>query len=372
MLVFAQKSVINGIAGYVVINEIIKRCIVNNSFVQCFCTNNRKDSILTVISKRKFTAILFVLVFAFSSFCSTAFAEETKDRYVLVSGQSIGIAIMSKGLIVTKAAEVTTADGKRHYPAAEAGIRPGDIITHISGEEIISAEFFSQKVNESKGKTLKLKYSRNDKTKDVNVTPLMDSENGEYKLGIMVRDGTSGLGTITFVDENKGVYGALGHSVTDISTGIIIPILNGKISRANIDSVVKSKIGTPGELCGSFNVMRFWGNVVKNNEYGIYGHYFDKASMRDMTRVGVCSRDDIKIGKAQILCTLDDNVPQYYDVAIIKINSQSSKDVKGLVIEITDERLIEKTGGIVQGMSGSPIIQDGNVVGAVTHVCVNL
>lgn len=322
-------------------------------------------------TKRKITAFLLTFVFAFSSLCMTAFADEAKERYVLVSGQSIGIAMMSKGLIVTRTAVVTTTDGKHHYPAAEAGIRSGDIITHINGEEIVSAEFFSKTVNGSNGSRLKLRYLRNDKQREVSLSPLMDSENGEYKLGIMVRDGTSGLGTITFVDESKGVYGALGHSVTDVSTGIIVPTLNGKISNASIDSIVKSKSGTPGELCGSFNIIKFWGNIVKNNEYGIYGHYFDKISLQDMERVGVCRRDDIKIGKAQILCTLDDNVPQYYDVAILKINSQSSKDVKGLVIEVTDERLIEKTGGIVQGMSGSPIIQDGKIVGAVTHVMIN-
>lgn len=321
--------------------------------------------------KRKFIGILLAFTFLFSIMNGNAYADENGERYVLVSGQSIGIVMMSKGLIVTKAAEVVTQDGKRHYPAAEAGLRPGDIITHINGEEITSAEFFSKKVNESNGKTLKLKYSRNDREKDIKVTPLMDSESGEYKLGILVRDGTSGLGTITYIDENKGVYGALGHSVTDVSTGVIIPTLNGKISQAEIDSVVKGKSGTPGELCGSFNVMNSLGNIVKNNEYGLYGYYFDKKTLSDLPRMAVCNRDDIKIGKAQILCTLDDSGPQYYDVNILKINSQNTKNIKGLVIEVTDERLIEKTGGIVQGMSGSPIIQDGKLVGSVTHVMIN-
>lgn len=301
----------------------------------------------------------------------TAYADETVERYVLVSGQSIGIVMMSKGLIVTKAAEVVTEDGKRHYPAAESGIRPGDIITHINGEEVLSAEFFSEKVNESNGKTLKLKYLRNDREKDIKVTPLIDSESGEYKLGILVRDGTSGLGTMTYVDEGKGVYGALGHSVTDVSTGVIIPALNGKISQAEIESVVKGKNGTPGELCGSFNITNALGNIVKNNEYGLYGYYFDKTLLNDMHRMAVCKRDEIKIGKAQILCTLDGNGPQYYDINILKINSQNAKDVKGLVIEVTDERLIEKTGGIVQGMSGSPIIQNGKLIGSITHVMIN-
>lgn len=322
--------------------------------------------------KRKFIGILFSFVFLFSVMYGSAYADETGERYVLVSGQSIGIVMMSKGLIVTKAAEVVTEDGKRHYPAAEAGIRPGDIITHINGEEITSADFFSKKVNESNGKTLKLKYSRNDREKEIKVIPLMDCESGEYKLGILVRDGTSGLGTMTYVDEDKGIYAALGHSVTDVSTGVIIPTLNGKISGATIDSIVKGINGTPGELCGSFNVMNAWGNIVKNNEYGLYGYYFDNISLNEMTRMAVCNRNEIKIGKAQILCTIDGNEPQYYDINILKINSQNTKDIKGLVVEVTDERLIEKTGGIVQGMSGSPIIQNGKIIGSITHVCVNL
>lgn len=320
--------------------------------------------------KRSFIVILLSFAFLFSSVCGTAFADE-KERYVFVSGQSIGIAIMSKGLIVTKAAEVISEDGKRHYPAAEAGIRQGDIITHINGEEITSAEFFAKAVNNSNGKIIKLKYSRNDREKNVKVTPLVDSESGEYKIGILVRDGTSGLGTMTYVDKNSGVYGALGHSITDVSSGRVIPVLNGKIASANVDSIVKGKIGSPGELCGSFNIINALGNVVKNNEYGLYGYYFDTDSSQNMVYTQICKRDDVKIGKAQILCTLDDSGPQYYDINILKINSQSAKDIKGIVLEVTDERLIEKTGGIVQGMSGSPILQDGKLIGAVTHVMIN-
>ena len=159
--------------------------------------------------------------------------------------------------------------------------------------------------------------------------------------------------------------------MNDATTGIIIPVQEGNITNATIKNVVKSKNGSPGELSGAFDLFSPIGSIEKNTQFGIYGEFYNTKALDGMQLIPIAARDEIKIGKAQILCTLDDNVAQYYDINVIKINSQSKKDVKGMVIEVTDQRLIEKTGGIVQGMSGSPIIQDGKLIGAVTHVMIN-
>lgn len=318
--------------------------------------------------KRKLLICSVVLAMALSVFSASAFAAE---KQVYISGQSIGIAILSDGLIVTKAVEVKDKDGKRVFPAAEAGIRPGDVIKSINGVAIKDARHFSSLVNDSKGDAVSITYQRGDSTKTVNVKPCYDAESEEYKLGILVRDGTSGIGTLTFVDAENSRYGALGHSVNDASTGIIIPVQDGNITNATIRDIIKSKNGSPGELSGAFDLLNPTGSIDKNNEFGIYGDFYNTKALDSMRLIPIATADEIKIGKAEIYCTLDDNVADYYEINVIKINSQSKKDVKGMVIEVTDPRLIEKTGGIVQGMSGSPIIQDGKLIGAVTHVMIN-
>lgn len=334
----------------------------------------KKNKLLAVLTKNRRFPLFFAILLTVCTLVGTVspqgvFAQEAE--WVYVSGQSIGIAMMSRGLIVVKAGEVKDENGKAFFPAADAGIRPGDIVTHIDGEEILSAGHLTEIMCKKTDEAVKVTYTRGDKTVTVKVKPALDADSGERKLGLIVRDSTSGIGTLTFVDGDSGNYASLGHAITEVTTGIVIPAREGTLSHCMIKGIVKGKSGQPGELRGSFSLQSPLGSVTKNNEFGVYGEFYNKKALDGMTKMQVCPRDEIKIGRASILCTLDDGGAEYYDVTINKINSQSSKGVKGLVIEVVDEDLLKKTGGIVQGMSGSPIVQDGRLVGAVTHVMIN-
>ncbi len=296
--------------------------------------------------------------------------DENGERQVLVSGESIGIAMMTKGLNVTQVIEVVT-DGKKYYPAADAGLRAGDILLEFNGIEIENSNHLSKLVNENKSKPITVKYKRKDSEHTGTLKPKLDTQSGEYKIGLLVRDSTSGLGTMTFIDLEKGTYGALGHAITDASNGNIMPVREGYISKATIKRIVMGKQGAPGELQGDFSVHKTIGTIFDNNSYGIFGKITDEEVLKSGTLMTVASRDSVREGDAVIICTLNDEGAKYYDIKITKVNEQGKKDIKGLVIEATDPKLLALTGGIVQGMSGSPIIQDGKLVGAVTHVMVN-
>ena len=296
--------------------------------------------------------------------------ENKTTKSVLVAGSSVGIVMMTDGLVVTKVTEVKS-NGTRFYPAADEGIRPGDILVEFNGVKIESAEHIAELTKSNASNKAQIKYKRGDETYMANITPILDSDSSEYKLGLLVKDSTSGIGTLTYVDPANNVYASLGHAITDAGTGLVMPVREGKIMNAVINKVVKGKQGTPGELQGSFSLRNPVGSVVSNNEFGIYGKLENTDILSSMTLMPVGNRDSIRIGDAKILCTVDDSGPQYFDIKISKINSQNSRASKGLTIEVTDERLLQITGGIVQGMSGSPIIQNGCIVGAVTHVMIN-
>lgn len=293
-----------------------------------------------------------------------------KERKVLVAGSSLGIVMLTDGLIITKVTEVKN-NGARFYPAADAGLRPGDVLLELNGTRIESAKHISELTSKCSSEAVELKFKRNGDVKTVKVTPALDSASGEYKLGLLVKDSTSGIGTLTYVDPQTNAYGSLGHAITDAGTGIIMPAREGSVMPALITRVIKGKQGTPGELQGSFSLRNTIGYVASNNEFGIYGKIEAEAALSSMIEMTVGNRDSVKVGDAKILCTVDDSGPQYYNIKISKVNNQGSQASKGMVIEITDERLLAITGGIVQGMSGSPIIQNDKLVGAVTHVMIN-
>lgn len=296
--------------------------------------------------------------------------DSSTKRQVLIGGSSLGIVMLTDGLIITKVTEVKN-NGTRFYPAADAGLRPGDVLLELNGTRVDSAAHISQLMSENSSDNVEVKYKRDNEIKTATVKPVLDAASGEYKLGLLVKDSTSGIGTLTYVDPTNKAYGSLGHAITDAGTGTIMPAREGSITNALITNVIKGKQGTPGELQGSFSLRKPIGTVVSNNEYGIYGKLEAEDILSSMTLIDVGSQDSIKVGNAQILCTVDDSGPQYFNIKISKVNKQNSQASKGMVIEVTDERLLAVTGGIVQGMSGSPIIQNGCIVGAVTHVMIN-
>ncbi|MEG1581842.1 MAG: SpoIVB peptidase [Clostridia bacterium] len=291
---------------------------------------------------------------------------------VYLGGIPLGFTMNSKGVIIVGISSVSTSGGEVDTTKG-SNIKIGDIITHINNVEVNNAEKITEVVNSIKEDNLRANciVIRNNKKHETTITPAKDSITSSYKLGLWIRDNAAGVGTLTFIREN-GDFGALGHPVCDIDTGTIMPVSEGSAFKCNIVGIQKGVKGRAGELKGMFlRNSNEIGSINKNCEYGIYGKINDefiKSSNMKMIEVG--NRNTVKAGKAQIFCTLEGREGNYYDIEIIKVNTQSSHNKRSMVIKITDKTLLEKSGGIVQGMSGSPIIQNNKVVGAVTHVFV--
>ncbi len=289
----------------------------------------------------------------------------TKRRYVGLGGDVFGIKLYTKGVIVVSIDSVTTASGSKD-PGLSAGLKCGDIITHIDGNAALSSQQMTEAIEQSKGKNLRLSVDRNGEKLDLTLKPEM-SVNGGYKAGIWVRDSSAGIGTITFYDDNNKMFAGLGHGVCDVDTGKIMPLSNGEAVRARVNGFYKSSAGNPGELCGVFSDIALGGLRV-NCETGVYGELLQPSGAKTLP---VALESEVKLGAAQMITTIDESGPQYYDVEITKIYPSSDLSSRNMIIKVTDPELLEKTGGIVQGMSGSPLVQNSMLVGAVTHVFVN-
>ncbi len=289
----------------------------------------------------------------------------TKRRYVGLGGDVFGIKLYTKGIIVVSTDSVTTPSGSKD-PAVKAGLKCGDIITHINGDAATSSKQLTESVEQSQGQTLKLNIDRNGEKLELTLKPEM-SVNGGYKAGIWVRDSSAGIGTVTFYDDENGKFAGLGHGVCDVDTGKIMPLNNGEAVRARVNGFYKSSAGNPGELCGVFSDIAL-GSLRVNCETGVYGELLQPSGAKT---VPVALESEVKLGAAQMITTIDGNGPQYYDIEITKIYPSSDLSSRNMIIKVTDAELLEKTGGIVQGMSGSPIVQNSMLVGAVTHVFVN-
>lgn len=289
----------------------------------------------------------------------------TKRRFVAPGGETFGIKLYTKGVIVVSIDSVTTSDGTAD-PAVTSGLRCGDIITHINDTPASSSQQMTVAVEKSDGSALHLKVDRNGEIIDVYLKPVM-SVNGKYKAGLWVRDSSAGIGTTTFYDDLSGMFAGLGHGVCDVDTGKIMPLSNGEAVRARVNGFYKSSAGNPGELCGVFSDIAL-GSLRVNHEMGVYGELLRPSGAKVMP---VALETEVKLGKAQMITTIDDSGPQYYDIEITKIYPSSDLSARNMIIKVTDPVLLEKTGGIVQGMSGSPIVQNSMLVGAVTHVFVN-
>lgn len=289
----------------------------------------------------------------------------TKRRFVAPGGDTFGIKLYTKGVIIISIDSVSTANGNAD-PAIAAGLKCGDIITHINDIPATSSQQMTDAVEKSGGNALRLKIDRNGEITEVNLIPVM-SVNGKYKAGLWVRDSSAGIGTVTFYDDSSGMFAGLGHGVCDVDTGKIMPLNNGEAVRARVNGFYKSSAGNPGELCGIFSDIAL-GNLRVNHEMGVYGELLQPSGAKV---IPVALESEVKLGKAQMITTIDDSGPQYYDIEITKIYPTSDLSARNMIIKVTDPVLLEKTGGIVQGMSGSPIVQNSMLVGAVTHVFVN-
>lgn len=290
----------------------------------------------------------------------------SKRQYVTVSGKIFGIRMYTDGVMVVANQDIETDEGVL-CPGDTAGIKPGDIIKKADGENITSSARLSKVIKNCSGKAFSIKLIRNSKETEVMLKPVKCKTDGKYKAGLWVRDSTAGIGTMTFFNRETGIFAGLGHAVCDVDTGKEMPISNGDAVKARVNGCYKGKSGTPGELCGVLEPVTV-GDLYVNGETGVYGvlKSFDDTS----PLMPVALPQETKTGKAKILSTVDSGEPQYYDAEITSVFRNSS-GVRNMVIKITDENLISKTGGIVQGMSGTPIIQNGMFIGAITHVFVN-
>lgn len=289
-----------------------------------------------------------------------------RRRYVTLCGDVYGIKLYSSGVVVISVEEIETKNGTKS-PGKTAGIKSGDIIKKIDGKKINSNKDVSEMCKKSKGKELTFTIMRNDKTITLKLKTVKDKKSGLFKAGLWVRDSTAGIGTMTFYDRETGIFASLGHAVCDVDTEIKLPLDEGVAVRAKI---LGCKVGTDseaGELTGAFMSENI-GDLHLNSQRGIYGKLYNYDS--NATLIPVAVSDEVKTGKAQILCTVDGTGPHYYDVEITKIIDKDS-DEKNMTVKITDKKLLAITGGIVQGMSGTPLIQNGMFVGAITHVFVN-
>lgn len=297
-----------------------------------------------------------------------------KDFKVIPGGQSIGVKINSKGVLVVGHHLVNTPSGKVS-PGEKAGIQTGDLILSIDGQKIESINDVGPHVQRSgkEGKPLKIVVQRKDEQFETDLQPAIDASEGKYKLGLYIRDSASGIGTLTFYEPKTKKYGALGHVISDMDTKMPIVVKDGYIVPSTVTSIQKGANGAPGEKLARFlNERNIVGNIQKNNQFGIYGTLNKDLNNGILNKpLPIALSHQVKKGPAQILTVVDEDKVELFDIEIISSTPQKFPATKGMVIKITDERLLEKTGGIVQGMSGSPIIQDGKLIGAVTHVFVN-
>ena len=293
-----------------------------------------------------------------------ALTPQTETRVLMPGGCSVGVAIRTRGVLVV---------GMDEGAASDAGLRAGDVILSVNGLPLEKAEVLTSTVAAAEGQMVELVIDRDGRERTLMIAPRYDKAGAAWRLGVWVRDSTAGVGTLTFYDPQTLTYGALGHAITDTDTGSVLSVREGELMQAQIVDVRRGQRGTPGELRGSFLREQVQlGAVLKNTAYGIYGTLnapVESALYPD--GLPVASRSEVHAGTATILSTVDDGSVTEYTVEITQVLRQSGAAQKSLELKVTDERLLEKTGGIVQGMSGSPIIQDGKIVGAVTHVLVN-
>ena len=292
---------------------------------------------------------------------------------VIPVGNIAGVKLYTNGVLVVGMSEIEGEDNKKYKPYENSGIEEGDTIIKVNNIEINSTDDLVETVNRSKGNEVKLEYVHDLETKECSITPVKQSNSSEYKLGLWVRDSAAGVGTVTFYEPSTKTFAALGHGISDIDTGELINIASGEFVTTRVLNIVKGESGNPGKVQGTIENQNTIGYISKNTRFGIYGVVENLSSLNiDASKeMEVATRSEIKKGKASILCSLDNGEAKEYEIEIEEVYKDNNYDNKSMKIKVTDSKLLEKTGGIIQGMSGSPIIQNGKFVGAVTHVLVD-
>ena len=320
-----------------------------------------KNTVKNTIKYGK-TAVMAALVVCVLA-QGAAFA--THERMLVPVGRTVGIQMFTNGVLVVGLA--ATQNGQAPSPAAAAGILPGDLITALNGAKIGSSEDFKAEMGRLKAGRVSVTLVRNGETLSKTIEPSVGGAGPE--LGLWLRDRVSGIGTLTFYDPQSGVYGGLGHGINDFESGVIMPLGRGDIFNATVVEIKKGCAGAPGELCGEFSAGSICGNIQKNTRFGIFGTL--SANLPDPQKaIPAADSDEIKLGKATVLANIEGGASEEFEVEITRVY-RGENDGRSLMLTVKDKALLEKTGGIVQGMSGSPILQDGKLIGAVTHVMIN-
>lgn len=296
----------------------------------------------------------------------TVQVEVKTSREVAVCGMPFGIKMFTEGVLVVGIADVDARAGS-YSPARMAGLRIGDTVLSINGEEVSSTEQVAALIEGSGGQALTLCVRRNQTTFDVTLSPVASVSEQRLKAGMWIRDSTAGIGTLTFYDMSSGVFAGLGHPVNDVDTGETIRIASGEIVPANIFGVTKGQVGSPGELLGTF-ASGSWGILTTNDDTGLYGVLSEQPQAT--VTLPIAYKQEVKTGKAELITTVDGDQPRSYEIEIVEVDYRDDVPTRNMIIRITDEELLEVTGGVLCGMSGSPIVQDGKLVAAVTHVFV--
>ncbi|MDE7084989.1 MAG: SpoIVB peptidase [Clostridia bacterium] len=322
-----------------------------------------------MLSFKKFTKILLGIFFVFATVCSLSlsrvYAYPDDDLYI--GGFPAGFVLNTQNVEVIGMCEISTENGLV-CPAREGGVKSGDIIKSLNDVNITSANRLTETLAEDFA-TYNFEILRSGETVKLNLNPAIDKASGKKKLGLLVKDSINGIGTVTYIDKANNKFGSLGHPVSD-ENGQIIAINGGCLYGCSIYDVKKGLRGNPGELKGFFDNSHMFGVVKENTSCGIFGDISKDFNVSGLTKVKRGSVSDATIGKAYIYSTLDGNKCEKYEISIVKVDADN-KDKRNYVIKINDKRILEKSGGIVQGMSGSPIVQNGKLIGAVTHVFIN-
>ncbi len=300
----------------------------------------------------------------------TVSLKPVEIKEVQVSGSLFGIKLYTEGVLIVDIDKVTTKDG-RVSPGKDAGLKVGDCILSAAGKAICTNDELREIIASSGGKKIALKARRGEQVLSLTLCPAK-ATSGVWRGGIWVRDSTAGIGTLTCFDPQSGIFAGLGHGIYDVDTGTLMQVANGEICKAALTGVEKGKDGAPGQLEGVFTDGEPHGELLCNTEVGVYG-VLDTGESRSVQglQMPIALRQEVQTGKAYLYCSLDGESAEQYEVWIERVDLTEGKKTKNLVIRVTDQRLLEKTGGIVQGMSGTPILQNGKLVGAVTHVFVN-